>query len=100
MGLNDRNYEEKRNFIRMSMNASARLSIKGGDEINVTCIDLSATGMSIKASKSLAIGTQIHVSIDSPNDQFRSMDADAKVLRCEPLENGDFDIGVEIEQIK
>jgi len=100
MGLNDRNYEEKRNFIRMSMKASAKLTIKDGDVIDVTCIDLSATGMSIKTNQPIKINSKVHVSIESPNDQFRSMDADAKVIRCESLENGDYELGVEIENIK
>ncbi|MDX1343128.1 MAG: PilZ domain-containing protein [Reinekea sp.] len=100
MVLNERDYEEKRNYIRMTMNASATLSIKDGDAIDVTCIDLSATGMSIRANRAVSKGTSVHVNIQSPNEQFRSMDADAVVLRCEPHDNGDYELGLEIEAIK
>jgi c-di-GMP-binding flagellar brake protein YcgR len=98
MSLIDRNYEEKRNFIRMTMNASAKLTT-GGSDIPVTCIDLSAGGMSIQANQAVTVGQKVHVKIESPNEQFKSMDADGKVVRCEQLESGDFDLGIEIESI-
>jgi c-di-GMP-binding flagellar brake protein YcgR len=98
MSLIDRNYEEKRNFIRMTMNASAKLTTNN-TEIQVTCIDLSAGGMSIKANQAVSVGQHVHVNIESPNEQFKSMDADGKVVRCESLESGDFDLGIEIESI-
>lgn len=99
MGLNDRNYEEKRNFIRMSMNASATLKVDGGDSIDVTCIDLSAGGMAINAREAVAEGSTIAVSIESPNEQFKSMNATGTVVRCQALETGEFDLGVEIQSI-
>lgn len=99
MSLNQRNYEEKRNFIRMTLNASAKLTIKGGEEISVTCIDLSAGGMSIQSNQPLALDTEIHVSIESPNEQFKSMDANGKILRCQALEDGQYDLGIAIESI-
>jgi hypothetical protein len=99
MSLNDRNYEEKRNFIRMTLNASATLTLTDNSVIDVTCIDLSAGGMSIEANHAVELGASVHVSIQSPNEQFRSMDADGKVLRCLALEDGQYDIGIEIESI-
>ena len=98
MSLTDRNYEEKRDFIRMTMNATAKMTVNGSQAIEVTCIDLSASGMSIHADTAVAEGTQVHVVIDSPNDQFRSMDAKGRVLRCQPLESGEFDLGIEIDK--
>lgn len=99
MGINDRSYEEKRNFIRMTMNATARLTVNGNQSIQVTCIDLSAGGMSIQSKEAVTPGTSIHVNIESPNAQFQSMDANGKVLRCEEKVTGGFDIGVQIESI-
>jgi len=99
MSLNDRNYEEKRNFIRMTMNASAKLTIKGGESIEVTCLDLSANGMAIQTSKPVAVGANVYVSIQSPNEHFQPMSADGKILRCESLESGEFELGVEITTI-
>jgi hypothetical protein len=100
MALNDRTYEEKRNFIRMTMNASANLTLDNGQSIEVTCIDLSASGMSIKANEAVKEGETIHVSIESPNEQFRSMDANGKVLRCREMGNGEYDLGIEINTFK
>ncbi len=99
MGMNDRNYEEKRSFIRMTMNASAKLVVNGNNPIEVTCIDLSAGGMTIQSKEAISPGTDITVNIESPNEQFRSMDGQGKVLRCDQLENGDYDIGVQLDAI-
>lgn len=100
MSLNQRTYEEKRDFIRMTLNASAKLTVKdSGEQINVTCIDLSAGGMSIQASQPIAVESIIHVNIESPNEQFKSMAADGRVLRCQELSVGQYDLGIAIESI-
>lgn len=100
MGIADRDFEEKRNFIRMTMNASATMTLDDGKAIDVTCIDLSANGMTIKATQSVSQGSKVHIRIDSPNEQFRSMDAEGKVLRSSAIEDGEYDLGIEIITIR
>lgn len=99
MGINDRPYEEKRNFIRMTMNASAVLTINGEKTVDVTCIDLSAGGMSVKADQPIPVGTDIHVNIASPNEQFSAMDAEGTIIRCDQTEENDYEMGVELNHI-
>ena len=99
MATNDRNYEEKRNYIRMTMNATARLTINDNSSIEVTCIDLSAGGMTIQSKEAIPPGTTIQVDIESPNAQFQSMSAKGTILRCEETTDGEFDLGVEIDTI-
>jgi len=100
MSQTDRDYEEKRDFIRMTMNSTATLSIQGGTSSKVTCHDLSATGMALIANQAVAIGCAVHIDIESPNDQFRSMTANGTVLRCDALDSGDFDVGLELKSIR
>lgn len=99
MAINDRPYEEKRNFIRMTMNASAVVTINGEKTVEVTCIDLSAGGMSISAGQPIAVGTEVHVNIASPNEQFNAMDADGTVIRCDQKSETDYEMGVELTSI-
>lgn len=99
MALNDRDYEEKRNFIRMTMNASAVLTINETQKIEVTCIDLSATGMAIETEDPVAEGASVNVNIQSPNAQFSSMAANGKVIRCRQLPSGNYELGVELDKI-
>ncbi|EAR09418.1 PilZ domain-containing protein [Reinekea blandensis] len=99
MAMNDRPYDEKRNFIRMTMNASAVVTINSDKTVEVTCIDLSAGGMSIRASQPIAVGTDIHVNIASPNAQFNAMDADGTVIRCDQASDSEYEMGVELNNI-
>lgn len=99
MVLNNRNFEEKRNFIRMSMNASADLTLADGQSLKVTCIDLSANGMSVKATHAVNEGAKINVKIESPNAQFQSMDATGTVVRAVAMPDGSFELGVELDSI-
>jgi len=99
MSNSNRTYEEKRDFIRMTMNATASITLSDGKLLPVTCIDLSAGGMAIKSNQSVAVGEKVHVVIGSPNQLFSSMDADGTVLRCQELSNSDYELGIEIEEI-
>lgn len=99
MAQNERGFEEKRNFIRMSLNVSATLSMESGQEIEVTCIDLSAAGMAIETAELVPMNSKVHVSIQSPSTQFNSMSADGQVTRSRDLGNGRFELGVEIDKI-
>ncbi|WP_320821615.1 PilZ domain-containing protein [Reinekea sp.] len=100
MSQTDQQYEEKRDFIRMTMNSTATLSIPDGTSFKVTCHDLSATGMSLIANHPVEIGSAVHIDIESTNDQFRSMTADGTVLRCEALDSGEYDLGLELKSIR
>jgi hypothetical protein len=99
MGLSNKDYEEKRDFIRMTMNAKATMSISEGNAFDVKVIDLSATGMHLEASKPVALTTEVVVNVESPNAQFESMTAQCIVVRCLELNESKFDIGLEVKSI-
>ncbi|WP_240326706.1 PilZ domain-containing protein, partial [Pseudomonas syringae] len=51
MSRNDRDYEEKRDYIRMRVDADVNL-IHAGQVIPAVCIDLSSSGMQVQAPRS------------------------------------------------
>ena len=99
MDLSNKDYEEKRDFIRMTMNAKASITVSDGSAFEVKVIDLSATGMHLEASKSVPIASDVVVNVDSPNTQFQSMVAQCVVVRCLELSETKFDIGLEVKSI-
>lgn len=79
-----RDYEEKRDFIRMNMNSEAVLRING-ESFPATCIDLSSTGMRLQTKSPAAIGDLVEVEIGSQHSSLSSFRATATVVRCEPV---------------
>lgn len=99
MSLSSKDYEEKRDFIRMTMNAKASITVNDGSTFEVKVVDLSATGMHLEGPKSLPIASDVVVNVESPNAQFQSMTAQCSVVRCIELSDVKFDIGLEVKSI-
>lgn len=89
-GTADKDFGEKRDFIRMTLNAEALI------HLTAQCTDLSATGISLITAQPLAKGTEVGVTIESPNEQFRSLDARARVLRCVAKDDQSYQLDLEI----
>lgn len=101
MSTTDRDYHEKRDFIRMSLNTEALIYLDGESQpIPGRCGDLSATGMSLLLDRPLAEGGSVRVVIPSPNEQFNSLDAKATVVRCEADDDGNYLMGLAIDQLR
>lgn len=102
MSTADRDYSEKRDFIRMTMDAQAQVYLDGETTPLVgQCGDLSATGMSLALDRPLPEGTQVRVQIQSPNEQFQSLNARATVKRCvnSDQEEGRYFLGLVIDSL-
>lgn len=99
MGQIDREYEEKRDFIRMQMNSIAKLSVNGADPIDVTCQDLSANGISLISHQPVQTGLEVSIKVPSPNAQFQAMTSTGRVIRCDKINDSQYQIGVEITSI-
>ncbi|MBF7072934.1 PilZ domain-containing protein [Glaciecola sp. MH2013] len=97
-------YDDKRNFYRMMINSPCELTLLDDPTQRKTaaiCKDISATGMSLEIEEaSMEIGTLLEVAIESNNDQIPSLNAKAKVLRCEPEGDNACLVGVEISEMK
>ncbi|HEY1027894.1 MAG TPA: PilZ domain-containing protein [Pseudomonas sp.] len=95
MSQNDRAYSEKRDFIRMRLEAPVTLHHPGG-ETSALCLDLSSTGMQIEANVSLSMGDKVRVHIPSDHSELAGLDAEAEVVRIADLGDGRQSLGLAI----
>ncbi|MHC8305349.1 PilZ domain-containing protein [Pseudomonas sp. PB3P13] len=79
MPQSDRDYSEKRDFIRMRVDADIAL-IHEGDEVAAVCIDLSSSGMQIEAPRRFKVGDRIDVRIESDHAALKGLEADTEVV--------------------
>lgn len=91
----ERNYSEKRDFIRMNLNAPITLS-QGGQSIQGVCHDLSSTGMQVLVAGSFQQGEKIRVQIPSEHAELTGLDALTEVVRIDNLEDGRQSLGLTI----
>ncbi|MEX3772410.1 PilZ domain-containing protein [Pseudomonas sp. MYb118] len=79
MSRTDRDYSEKRDFIRMRVDADITL-IHQGDEVAAVCVDLSSSGMQVEAPRSFAVGDRLSVRIESDHTALKGLEADTEVV--------------------
>ncbi|QLL15355.1 PilZ domain-containing protein [Pseudomonas chlororaphis] len=95
MSPNDRDYSEKRDYIRMRVDAEVT-SIHQGQVIPVVCIDLSSSGMQVQAPRSFKVGDQLSVRIDSDHATLRGLEADTEMVWVTELEGNGQKLGLTI----
>ncbi|ALS98423.1 PilZ domain-containing protein [Lacimicrobium alkaliphilum] len=96
-------YDDKRDFFRMMVNSSCELVITDDESsrsVSAICKDLSATGMSFEVDESIELGTVVQALLESTNSQIPSLNAKAKVVRCEPASDSSYVVGVEIIEMR
>ncbi|MBA5956300.1 PilZ domain-containing protein [Pseudomonas lactis] len=79
MSEHERDYAEKRDFIRMRIDADVSL-IHAGQEIAGTCVDLSSSGMQVQAPRQFTVGDLLTVRIDSEHAALRGLEANTEVV--------------------
>ncbi|MCK6186849.1 PilZ domain-containing protein [Pseudomonas sp. EYE_354] len=79
MSEHERDYAEKRDFIRMRLDADVSL-IHAGQEIEGVCIDLSSSGMQVQAPRQFNVGDLLTVRIDSEHAALKGLEADTEVV--------------------
>jgi c-di-GMP-binding flagellar brake protein YcgR len=95
MTQRDRDYSEKRDFIRMQIETAITLT-KDGQHYEATCLDLSSTGMQVLAATSLQMGDKIHVHIPSEHNELKGLEAETEVVRVGTHEDGRQSLGLAI----
>jgi hypothetical protein len=95
MSLNDRNYEEKRDFIRMRVDADVRL-IHEGEQIQASCIDLSSSGMQVEVPRQFDVGHILSVEIQSDHTALKGLKARTQVVWVMEEEEGTQRLGLRI----
>lgn len=100
MGISDKPYSEKRDFIRMEISAplNAKLSLNT-EVIEGLCRDLSGGGMQVETSQSLPLGTELEVEVSSDHGHNPTLRAKAKVARTGEGENGGYLLGLVIMEV-
>ncbi|MBD1582895.1 PilZ domain-containing protein [Pseudoalteromonas sp. S16_S37] len=92
-------HEDKRRFMRMMVNTTARLTIlESGITFEGKCHDLSATGLSIEVTEPVEANTLIEVHINSTSAAIPPLNAHANVVRCSQEQDGQYMLGLEIKQ--
>ena len=79
MSEHERGYDEKRDFIRMRVDADVSL-IHAGQEIAGVCVDLSSSGMQVEAPRQFQVGDTLTVRIDSEHAALAGLEADTEVV--------------------
>lgn len=95
-----RDYSEKRDFIRMKVDAEINLLFDNPTkEITGICRDLSGTGMLIEVEEQVEEGKTFQTKLPSSNDAFPPFNATVAVKRCSPTERETWLLGTEITEI-
>ncbi|WP_460150157.1 PilZ domain-containing protein [Pseudomonas sp. S3_A03] len=79
MSEHERDYAEKRDFIRMKVEADVTL-IHAGQEIAGVCVDLSSSGMQVQAPRQFNVGDPLTVRIESEHPALKGLEADTEVV--------------------
>jgi hypothetical protein len=95
MSRNDRDYDEKRDYIRMRVDADISL-LYAGQIIPAVCLDLSSSGMQVQAPRSFRIGDRLSVRIDSEHAALRGLEAETEVVWLTDQEDGGQKLGLTI----
>ncbi len=100
MGINEKAYSEKRDFIRMKISAplNATLSLEN-NSIEGRCRDLSGGGMQVETDQLLEIGTEVEVEVSSGHGHAPTLKAKARVVRTAAGEMNGYSLGLEITQM-
>ncbi|PKF63662.1 PilZ domain-containing protein [Psychromonas sp. psych-6C06] len=74
---------DQRSFRRMELDVPIEIT-KGTQKFKGICKDLSSTGMSIAFTEaSLQAGDEVHIKLDTEDERFPPLDADATLLRID-----------------
>jgi hypothetical protein len=95
MSQNDRDYAEKRDYIRMRVDADITL-LYAGQIIPAVCVDLSGSGMQVQASRAFKVGDKLSVRIDSEHSALKGLEAETEVVWLADLEEGGQKLGLTI----
>lgn len=80
---------------RIPLGCSAHIRPDKGKEVSAECIELSVSGMTLRASYVPSEGEVVEVVITSPNDKVERppLVTHLRVTRCHALDSGQYEIG-------
>ncbi|MDB5983792.1 MAG: hypothetical protein JWQ69_4807 [Pseudomonas sp.] len=95
MSQNDRDYAEKRDYIRMRVDADITL-LYAGQIIPAVCVDLSSSGMQVQVPRSFKVGDKLSVRIDSEHSALKGLEAETEVVWLADQDEGGQKLGLTI----
>ena len=99
MSLFDKSYQEKRDFMRMKIEAPLSAELyRDGEQLTGMCRELSGGGMQVELTNPLVEGEEVEVKLASTHGHSPQLHARAKVVRVQP-ENSGYLAGLEILEI-
>ncbi len=94
-------YDEKRNFIRMFVNAEVKISVAATGETFVgEGKNLSGDGALFVTDKEFEINQKLNLEISSEKSNLASLNAEFEVKRVESLGDGKFEIAGTMLDVK
>lgn len=87
MSNNERNFDEKRDFIRMRVDSQAIIHLDGQSQ-EAVCVDLSSNGMQLKTQAPVSLHQHLEVEIVSQHSQLPSLKASVEVVRIDEAADG------------
>lgn len=92
-----RKYEEKRDYIRMTIGSPLQaVVVNQGTQVLGRCLDLSGGGMLLELEQELSKGTKLEVSVASEHGHSPALYALAEVARIETTSEGKTAYGMRI----
>ena len=96
----DREYEEKRDFIRMFVDANVEVSdAESGETFHGDSKDLSAGGVAFMCDHEFSVGTRLKVKVSSVESKLPPLTADLVVTRCDYKAENRYEIAGSIENV-
>jgi hypothetical protein len=94
-------YNEKRNYPRMTIECPASFKIVGGGGGGAIVKNLSGGGLMMAIDHEIAQGAEMQIEIKPVNDITPPMVANVQVLRCTPAGNaaGSFSVACQITRL-
>lgn len=95
--LTQRDYSEKRNFHRMTLNTSIEISIPENKEtVGGFCLNLSSAGLMFRIQEPLTEGQECMTFIESGSPSTNDLKATIRITRCEADDPNGYVVGAEI----
>lgn len=93
-----REFQEKRNFIRMSVSTAATLELEDGSTHELICNDLSSSGAQLQSNKPIALNQKGKLTVSSGGGSTDNLIVGVTTCRLREEENNTFQIGVIIDK--
>lgn len=94
-------HDEKRNYIRMNVDCDISYRPADSQQIKMgKCITLSGAGVSFVTDTPFEVGVAMEISITPKSTITPPMTAYIEVVRCEKLDDDQFEIAATIQSIK